>query len=83
MYSEFDKVNDDEFAQIWNNITLEIYEEYHKGKISFEKSRMKRMQGLFGNYLINISEADAKNNLETIKKSMKQIGTYLMMQKKY
>ncbi len=68
MYSEFDKVKDDEFAQIWNNITLEIYEEYLKGKISFEKSRMKRMQGLFGNYLINISEAEAKNKFRDYRK---------------
>ena len=60
MYSEFDKVEDDDFAKMWNKITMQSYEKYHKGEISFEELRMKRMQGLFNNYLIALSEKEAK-----------------------
>ena len=58
LYSEFDKIKDIDFANVWNKITIEIYEEYHSGKISFEELRIGRMKGLFSNYSINISDED-------------------------
>lgn len=64
LYSEFDEVKDNDIAQIWNNITIENYEKYHKGEISFEELRTKRMKELFTNYSINISKEDAKNKFK-------------------
>lgn len=60
LYSEFNKVEDIDFAKTWIKITMEIYEKYHNGIISFEELRIGRMQGLFDNYSINISDEDAK-----------------------
>lgn len=68
LYSVFDEVKDNDIAQIWNNITMENYEKYHKGEISFEELRTKRMKELFTNYSINISKEDAKNKFKDYQK---------------
>lgn len=83
LYSVFDEVKDNDIAQIWNNITMENYEKYHKGEISFEELRTKRMKELFTNYSINISKEDAKNKFKDYQKIYEKIGFYLMMQKKH
>ncbi len=67
LYSEFDKIKDIDFANVWNKITIEIYEEYHSGKISFEELRIGRMKGLFSNYSINISDEEAEQKFKDYK----------------
>ena len=69
LYSVFNKIKDETFANIWNKISMEIYEKYHSGKISFEELRIGRMKELFNNYSINISDEEAKekfNNYQNI-----------------
>ncbi len=68
LYSVFGEVKDNDIAQIWNNITMKNYEKYHKGEISFEELRTKRMKELFTNYSINISKEDAKNKFKDYQK---------------
>ena len=63
-YNEFDKIKDIDFSNIWNKITIEKYEKYHSGKISFEELRIGRIKGLFSNYSINISDEDAKEKFK-------------------
>ena len=60
LYSEFNKIEDVDFAKTWSKITMEIYEKYHNGIISFEELRIERMKGLFNNYSMDISDEDAK-----------------------
>lgn len=67
LYSEFDKIKDIDFANIWNKITIEIYEKYHSRKISFEELRIGRMKGLFSNYSINISDEEAEQKFRDYK----------------
>lgn len=69
LYSVFGEVKDNDIAQIWNNITMKNYEKYHKGEISFEELRTKRMKELFTNYSINISKEDAKNKFKDYQKN--------------
>ena len=64
LHSEFNKINDETFANIWNKISMEIYEKYHSGKISFEELRIGRMKELFNNYSINISDEEAKEKFK-------------------
>ena len=47
---------------------MKNYEKYHKGEISFEELRTKRMKELFTNYSINISKEDAKNKFKDYQK---------------
>lgn len=63
-YSEFDRIKDIDFAMIWNKITMEKYEKYHSETLSFEELKIGRMKGLFSNYLINISDEDAKKKFK-------------------
>lgn len=64
MYSEFNEVKDYDFANVWSKITMEIYEKYHNGEISFDELRIERMKGLFSNYSINISNEDAQKKFK-------------------
>lgn len=64
LHNEFNQVEDAEFAKSWGKITMEIYEKYHQGKISFEELRIGRMQGLFNYYSINISDENAKEKFK-------------------
>ena len=36
LFSNFDDIEDNEFAQIWSKITIELYDKYYKGIINFE-----------------------------------------------
>ena len=64
LYSEFNEFKDDEFAKVWSKITMEIYDKYHNGEISFEELRIGRMKGLFNNYSINISDEEAQERFK-------------------
>ena len=64
LYSEFNKVEDVDFARVWSKITVETYEKYHNGEISFEELRIGRMKGLFNYYSINISDEDVKERFK-------------------
>ncbi len=64
LYNEFNKIKDVNFAEVWSRVTMETYEKYHKGEISFEELRIGRMKGLFSNYSINISDEDAKEKFK-------------------
>lgn len=65
LYSEFNEIKDDDFANVWSKITMEIYEKYHNAEISFDELRIGRMKGLFSNYLINISDEDAQKKFKS------------------
>ncbi len=60
----FTEKEDDEFAKTWKEVTMENYEKYHNGEITFEELRMKRMKGLFSKYSIEISEEEAKEKFK-------------------
>lgn len=64
LYSEFNKVEDADFAKVWSKITMETYEKYHNGEISFEELKIGRMKELFSYYSINISDKDAKERFK-------------------
>lgn len=64
LYSEFKKIKNTDFAEVWSKVTMETYEKYHKSEISFEELRIGRMIGLFSNYSINISDEDAKEKFK-------------------
>ena len=76
LYSVFGEVKDNDIAQIWNNITMKNYEKYHKGEISFEELRTKRMKELFTNYSINISKEDAKNKFKDYQKIYEKVPAF-------
>ena len=63
-YDEFKGINNDEFAKSWHKVTTDVYELYHSGKISFEELRMKRMQGLFNTYGVNLEDEEAKEKFK-------------------
>lgn len=65
LYSEFNEIKDDDFANVWSKITMEIYEKYDNAEISFDEQRIGRMKGLFSNYLINISDEDAQKKFKS------------------
>ncbi len=67
LHSEFNEVKDINFGEVWSKITLELYEKYHKGEISFEELRIERMKELFSKYSINISDDDAKEAFKDYK----------------
>ena len=64
LYEEFSKIEDDEFVRTWSKVTMENYDKYHSGKITFEELRMKRMQCLFAMYNVEISDNEAKEKFE-------------------
>lgn len=67
LYSQFNKVTDINFAKAWSKITMEMYEKYHQGEISFEELKIRRIRGLFSYYSINISNDDAREKFKGYK----------------
>ena len=64
LYIEFNKVEDADFAKEWSKITMETYERYHSGEISFEELKIGRMKRLFSYYSIIISDEDSKEKFK-------------------
>ena len=64
LYIEFNKVEDVDFAKAWSKITMETYERYHSGEISFEELKIGRMKRLFSYYSIIISDEDSKEKFK-------------------
>ena len=64
LFSNFDDIEDNEFAQIWSKITIELYDKYYKGIINFETLRIERIKKLFSNFKIKIEDYDAKEKLK-------------------
>ena len=58
-YSAFSNAKDVDFAKTWNRVTLDNYDIYHSGKLTFEELRIKRMRDLFEIYNVRISEDEA------------------------
>lgn len=59
IYAELNEFENNDFAKLWNKVTLETYEKYLNGDITFEELRILRMKRLFNNYHIDISYEDA------------------------
>ena len=64
IYNEFNQVENDDFAKLWNRVTREIYEKYLQGEISFQELRIERMKKLFNFYSISISDEEAKQKFK-------------------
>ncbi len=64
LYEGFSKIEDNQFARTWSKVTMENYDKYHSGKITFEELRVKRMQCLFATYNVKLSDNEAKEKFE-------------------
>lgn len=64
LYNIFSQIEDAEFAKTWSKVTMENYEKYHSGEITFEELRMKRMQCLFATYNAELSDNEAKEKFK-------------------
>lgn len=60
LYKEFDEVSENDFANLWHNITMELYNQYFNKKISFEMQRIGRILKLFENYNLKVEKEEAR-----------------------
>lgn len=64
LFKEFAEIENNEFAKIWSKVTMELYDKYHNGLISFETLRTERIKRLFSNFNIKIKDEDAKGKFK-------------------
>lgn len=58
-FNVFNKISNDEFAKIWNQITAGAYDEYEKGKFTFKQQRIERIKRIFKKYNVDVSDKEA------------------------
>ncbi len=60
LFKIFEETDEEYFAKMWHKISVDLYEEYAKGKIDFETQRAKRVKNLFEKFNIEIDDIMAR-----------------------
>jgi putative hydrolase of the HAD superfamily len=58
-------VNQDEFYEVWRNISDRNYKKYLDGELTFSQQRNDRMKELFASVGIELSDREAEKNFQT------------------
>lgn len=63
-FCELDKVDKNEFAELWGKITEQLYAMYTKGEITFATQRTERVKRIFLHFNIKIDDNEAKQRFK-------------------